>query len=63
MWRAAGKLLVRRVVFVFATVAVVVMLAFIEGTPPVWLLATVCLGLGVVVAVEHFLCVRGGRLG
>lgn len=63
LWRAAGKLLVRRVLIVVVTVAAVMALALIEGASPVWLLVAVCLGLGVIVAVEHFLCVRRGHLG
>jgi low temperature requirement protein LtrA len=63
LWRAAGQLLVRRVGIVLVTVAAVMALALVEYLSPVWLLVAACLGLGVIVAVEHFLCVRGGHLG
>jgi low temperature requirement protein LtrA len=63
LWRAAGKLLVRRVLIVGVTVAGVLALALTANTYPVWLLAVVCAGLAVIVAIEHFLCVRGGHLG
>lgn len=63
MWRAAGTLLARRVVFVVVTIAAVIPLALIDDMAPVWLLVAVSAGLGLIVTVEHFLCVRGGRLG
>jgi low temperature requirement protein LtrA len=63
LWRAAGKLLVRRAMMVMATAVVIVAPAVTGRAGPVLLLVTICIGLGAIVTVEHFRCVRGGQLG